>query len=69
MGSPRIFNPWGERSTPEYLLPKPRFGTRIRVVPATVGGKKKSSLIALSLFVFSHLSLLSSAVICLLVCA
>jgi len=33
-GPQNIFNFWGERSTPEYLLPKRNFGTRTRVVSA-----------------------------------
>ena len=34
-GSPRIYNPWGERSTSEYLLLKRSFGTYTRIVSAT----------------------------------
>ena len=34
-GDPANFNLWGERSTPEYLLPKRGFDTRTRVVSAT----------------------------------
>ena len=35
MGSPGIFNPWGERSCSEYLLLKRSFGTYTRSMPAT----------------------------------
>ena len=34
MGDPANFNLWGERSTPEYLLPKRGFDTCTRVVSA-----------------------------------
>ena len=33
-GSPRISNPWGKRSSPEYLLLKRSFGTRTRGMQA-----------------------------------
>ena len=34
---PRIFNPWGERSCPEYFLPERSLGTRTRGMPAMPG--------------------------------
>ena len=34
VGPPIIFNSWGERSCPEYLLLKRGFGTRTRRLPA-----------------------------------
>ena len=34
MGDPANFNLWGERSTPEYLLPERGFDTCTRVVSA-----------------------------------
>ncbi len=33
-GPQNIFNFWGERSTPKYLLPERGLGTRTRVVSA-----------------------------------
>ena len=35
-GPPIIFNSWGKRSCPEYLLPERGFGTRMRGLPARV---------------------------------
>ena len=43
-GSPIIFNSWGERSTPEYLLPKRGFVTCTRVVSAKRALGDKSSV-------------------------
>ena len=50
MGPPRIFNPWGERSSPEYLLLKRSFGTYTRGVPAkkSTRGTKSNPLALLS---------------------
>ena len=41
MGDPANFNLWGERSTPEYLLPKRGFDTCARVVSAIESPQKE----------------------------